>query len=252
MLDRLRGFNLPTAKVVVKKLAIFHATSLALKLTQPAAFKIKIRAFFNPFKLLDSEWKKMFDSWETTLKENPETEMLLPRIMPKLKKQASYKPREPFVTLAHTDLWINNIMVKDVDGEIENVKFVDFQFPDYKSPVADLIFFLFSSVSTDVLSEYLDDLLEYYYIHFIEMLSQLNCELSFLTWDFFLDEIKIEAQVFEIYHLAFMTMVIFASRKEVKEVNDFEEQNGIFGKVSNFQKEKICFFTKQFADRQWI
>lgn len=253
MLNRMKGFNKETAKLVVKALANFHATSLALKLTFPEVFKNKIKPHFNPFVLIDEEYKKMLSAWVNSCNENPETKKLIPRILSRLEmKDSDYKPREPFVTLSHSDLWINNIMIKSVNGTPRHVKFVDFQFPQYKSPVADLIFLLFSSVSTEVLAENFDYLLKYFYFHFTEVLAKLNCEIPSLSWEFFLEEIRIEAEEAEIFHIGFMTMIVFASKEVAKSVTELNEANGIAGTISQFQKEKIRFFAKEFAKRNWI
>lgn len=252
MLDRMTGFDLQTAKLVIKELAGFHATSLALKLKHPDIFNINIQPHFNPFVLLAEEHKKMVHAWINTLKENPETLELVPRILPLLERRLYFKPREPFATLGHGDLWINNIMVKQLNGQARNIKLLDFQFPEYRSPVADLIFLLFCSVSTEVLAESLDYLLEFFYLHFVDMLCRLNCEIPSLTWEFFIEDIRTEARKAEIFHIAFMTMVIFASKDAVKNVSEFDEQEGIFGKLSMLQKEKVWMFVKTFAKMGWI
>lgn len=252
MFDRLTGFDFETAKFIVKELANFHATSLSLKLSHPDIFKKKFTAYFNDFVLPEEERKKMVHAWRNTLEENPVTARLCSRILSSLENPSTYKPREPLATFVHSDLWVNNIMVKNINGRTKNVKFLDFQFQTYRSPAADLIFFLLSSVPTDILQDNLDYFLEYYYRNFTEMLCQMKCEIPSLTLDLFLEEVRIEAQQAQLYHIGYMTMVLYASKDAVKDVTEFNDKVGIFGQLSTLQKEKIWFFAKEFAKRNWI
>lgn len=102
----------------------------------------------------------------------------------------------PYTSIVHCDLWINNIMLKygkkyilfiflnvkyiflflfvDHKGQPENVKFVDFQISQYENVVHDLIFFLFSSCSREVLDQHLDDLLYFYYKEFLKCLESID------------------------------------------------------------------------------
>lgn len=69
-----------------------------------------------------------------------------------------------FRVLVHGDLWINNILFKhDCDGNPLDTKFLDYQISFWGTPNADLIYFLFSSVSDDVKVKHFDEIIEYYY-----------------------------------------------------------------------------------------
>lgn len=252
MLDRMKGVDLETAKCVVAELAGFHATSLALKRTNPEIFNKKVRPHMKGFVLRQKEVEKTLGAWETTLRENPVTAKLCPKIMKVLLKGSKGKPREPLATLCHTDLWMNNVMFKINDGVTESIKFLDFQFIDYRSPACDLIFFLFSSVSAEVLENDFSYLFEYYFDNFMEILSKLNCDMVSLTFESFMEEVKTEAVEEEIYHIAFMTMVIYAAKETAKEITEFDEKEGFYGNLSNFQKEKIWFLASQFEKMNWI
>lgn len=252
MLDRITGFDLETAKFIVRELANLHATSLALKLTQPNIFSQKIKPFLHNFVLPDDEFHKMINTWRKSLENNPETKQLAPRMQRVLERRPEFLPREPFATLSHSDLWLNNIMVKITNGNTENVKFLDFQFLNYKSPAADLLFMLLTSLSNKNIEENFDYLLEYFYKSFSEMLLKLNCEVPKLSMETFLEEVRTEATTAEIFHVAFMTLVVFASGNAVKDVTEYEENAGILGEISLLVKERIWFLTEEFAKRNWI
>ncbi|CAG9831175.1 unnamed protein product [Diabrotica balteata] len=119
-IDRFQGFDLATAKMILKSLAEFHAIPVAIK-------------------------QRIIRLSKRTLK----------RIL------LCDEFREPFATITHRDLWVNNIMVKQVENTTKEVKIVDFQLYSYDSPAADIFFFVFSSVNFDVLRNHVDDLFKY-------------------------------------------------------------------------------------------
>lgn len=246
------GFDLEQSKFIIKVLAEFHGTSYSLKQKNPRIFNKNVKAYINSFHLPEREQKTTINAWRTTLEESVETASFAQKILDKLEKHSDYQPREPFATLSHYDLWVNNVMVKSSNGKTQNVKFVDFQFIDYRSLVSDLIHFVFTSISTHILQNHLDELFEHFYYEFTKTVLKFNCKTPFPTLNSFFQEIADEANHAELFHIAYMTMVIFAPKENVKEVTEFKEKDGIFGEVSTFQKEKIKFLALEFVKRNWI
>lgn len=253
MMDRIISFDFDISKIIIQELASVHATSLAIKLTEPNVFFKHVRPFNKGFRFPDQDFERALEAWEITLKEDPETCILAPRILAVIKKRGeNISIREPLATLAFCDLWLNNIMVKRLNEQTHSIKFIDFQFPEYKSPVADLLYFLFTSVKTEVLDKQLDFLLEYYYKRLTEGLSQFNCEIPSFTFEDYLEEIRTEANQATVYQISFAILAIFASKENAKEGNEFDEKPAILGKIRTLQKEKICFLAKEFTKRNWV
>lgn len=120
--------------------------------------------------------------------------------------------REPYVTITHQDLWVNNFMIKYDKKIITSNKFVDFQGCTYDSPVRDLLFFLFTSVQLDILQNQLDNFMEYYHQYFEKTLEDLGCPTDEFSEDHFIEEIY-RCGIMEIYHILFMYLFIVTGKK---------------------------------------
>lgn len=80
-----------------------------------------------------------------------------------------------FQVLSHGDLWLNNMMFKsDAIGNPLDVSMIDFQMSFWGSPVADLIYFLVSSVSDDIKVDCFDEFIEFYHIQLTDALKKLK------------------------------------------------------------------------------
>lgn len=158
--------------------------------------------------------------------------------------------REPFATMVHRDMWINNFMVKiDGDKVVKN-KFVDFQAYSYDSPVRDLLFFLFTSVQTNVLKEHLDELLKYYHENFIQVLSELGCCTAGFSYDIFLEEIEFHGK-FEISHIIYMVLFVVFGNKEIPATGG---DPGLVPKDKIYPdaKERAWWLLQEFESRKWL
>lgn len=91
----------------------------------------------------------------------------------------------PFNSICHNDLWVNNMMVKYATKNEEtphSVKILDFQLTKFAPVTLDLLFFLITSVQFDFLKESFDDLLKEYFEQFIKILkahSSYNEDFSY-------------------------------------------------------------------------
>lgn len=113
----------------------------------------------------------------------------------------------PFTTIAHRDLWINNIMIKKSmnkkkrqtnpltisiviviifafldDTEVE-AKIYDFQLYFYQTFVCDLILFLFTSVCCADLAKKFETFIHVYHTEFTKTMKLVNCPLDDYSYD---------------------------------------------------------------------
>ncbi|XP_049772245.1 uncharacterized protein LOC126156199 [Schistocerca cancellata] len=78
--------------------------------------------------------------------------------------------------LTHGDCWKNNMMFKYTNGEVSEVRLVDFQGVSATSPASDLLYFLYSSASEDVHRHHMEDLLREYHSTLVGLLRRLGLE----------------------------------------------------------------------------
>ncbi|KAH8385203.1 hypothetical protein KR200_005719 [Drosophila serrata] len=72
---------------------------------------------------------------------------------------------EPFAVICHGDCWNNNILYQrnGGDGELKDVRLIDWQLMRYASPITDLAYFLFTCTSRDFRQRHLNQVLKDYY-----------------------------------------------------------------------------------------
>lgn len=239
---------------MLSDLAQFHAVPVALKLQRPEVFEQKVKKYMACFYPSPAEYDSP-GSLKNLLDVLGDCEQCVP-LLPKFKKWFKHAFllvttfKEPFTTLIHRDMWVNNFMVK-LDGEkVVKNKFVDFQEYSYDSPVKDLLFFLFTSVQYDILKEKLDELLKYYHQHFVKTLVDLGCDTTEFSYNKFMEEIKTFAS-FEIGHIIFMYLFIVSASKELSVV---DSDPGLIPKekLSPEARERACWTLLEFEKRKWL
>ncbi|XP_030767132.1 uncharacterized protein LOC115890909 [Sitophilus oryzae] len=164
--------------------------------------------------------------------------------------------KEPWATIGHSDFWVNNIMVKPVAGKEPLIKIVDFQVTGYKSFATDLVFFLLSSVRNDVVQDYFDDLLRFYYEEFTSTLKKFKVNLE-LTYKEYLDELQTAAKDQETRHALTFTTIIFGEKNSsidwaVENVDMFTQMGKMIKNMNQYQKDKIIVIASEVCRRNWV
>lgn len=167
---------------------------------KPDVFEKKIRPQCSAYSFpKDKVTRYVFGIAKKLIETFPELAHLSERASNFPEKNTPTTFREPFATIIHFDLWTCNVMnKKDSDGTIKNI-FVDFQLYDYRSPAADVFFFLWASVQKEVLEQHLDYLLGYYHKNLLDVLDRFTIDTSKFGYDIFEKELKIESE-FEFGH----------------------------------------------------
>nr|XP_036214358.1 uncharacterized protein LOC118680106 [Bactrocera oleae] len=194
-MNRYVGLDLEETKVVLKKLAIFHAASMKYiekfptesAALMPSTFTVTANgknedvisnAIFvggiTAATKIVAEWK---DFEEIAMKMRTFVEKF-----DACAKRVMRPERCRFNVITHGDLWANNILMKyaSVDGKQvpHDAVFVDFQMDFVGSCGYDLNFFLNTSVQLDVLKLHRYELLRHYYTHLKDTLKILGTEES--------------------------------------------------------------------------
>lgn len=93
-----------------------------------------------------------------------------------------------FQVLNHGDFWTGNLLYRYDNNELADVIFIDFQNSVIGSPIIDLLYFLTSSVSYDVIASGRDEIIYTYH----ETLSLLLQKLEYRGYIPSLNELQIE------------------------------------------------------------
>ncbi|XP_056635280.1 uncharacterized protein LOC130444239 [Diorhabda sublineata] len=256
-LDRYIGYNLEEAKLTLKELAALHAVPLGIKIQKPELFQKDIRPHLDEKMTPHHQLNDTILFISEILFESDKCAAAVTKVQ-KIWKDRSlvYKPREPFATLSHSDLWVNNIMIKHDKEKPLHIKFVDFQVYNYKSPVMDLLNFLFTSVRNEVLEENIDDLIRFYHKELIENLKQLECNTEDYRFSEFQKELQEDASKALCWALHFIPLVVFGPKGKGGKARDDLSSNSIRDEMRKatpyLAKEKMQLIVEYCERKNWI
>uniref|UniRef100_A0A1B6LQF5 CHK kinase-like domain-containing protein n=1 Tax=Graphocephala atropunctata TaxID=36148 RepID=A0A1B6LQF5_9HEMI len=184
--DKYKHLDFSYCKIVIVNIAKFHGASVFLHHEDPtiidrtgdeAAYKIDTTNVGKP--VLELYVKTVARIAKDTFGFDESAEFLLSKVetlwesmMTIVKKKA-----KGLNVLNHGDLWNNNILFKtDEYGEVVDVKFIDFQFSRYASPVLDVFYFIWTSASQEVQEHRQQELYNIYLQTLNLSLAQLGCK----------------------------------------------------------------------------
>lgn len=189
-------------------------------------FQKEVRPRCTPFEYMRHKAvTEAIESVRDMIKTIPECAHLAERATSFEEKKSPKTCREPFGTIMHSDLWVNNIMNKiDENGKIHNV-FVDFQLYDYQSSASDVIFFLWTSVDESVLEQHLDHLLQHYHQNLVDILRGFGLDTSPFDYEKFTEELRLAAD-YEFGHSFIFKFIFLKNIKHgIKETIHFDFEN---------------------------
>ncbi|XP_067005811.2 uncharacterized protein [Anabrus simplex] len=183
MANRQQGLDLAHCSLIMKKLAQFHAASVALHEQNPSTLeyysesgfreqsKAQLEAFLiNTLTLLAKEvstWKG-YEKYVSKLEnmKNNFTDRLI---------QTCKRKEDEFNVLIHGDFWTNNMLFRYSGNTVKDIRFVDLQLVHYTSFALDLHYFFYTSPSDEVRVSHMDRLIEEYHTNLTDTLRILGC-----------------------------------------------------------------------------
>ncbi|XP_055918620.1 uncharacterized protein LOC129950722 [Eupeodes corollae] len=219
-------FDYNRIRMVLKYVAKYHALPIALRKLRPGEFDDIIRHKFARYDINGHMDPQICDIFKKQMMEevgialNGDVKAFdqvneLDLLYRKYMSQSEACEDGLFTTIAHYDLWINNVMILyDEDGKPSKLKIVDFQIAQYESLMHDIVFLLLTSVETNVIFEHFDNLLKYYYAEFIECLEKLSVNTEDYSYCKFIEELHQIAPI-QIPHALHMSRVLLADDKNL-------------------------------------
>ncbi|CRK90625.1 CLUMA_CG004327, isoform A [Clunio marinus] len=186
MLNRKVGLNMEQTKMLLMKLAKFHAASAILyqesgKIDDHFDRKI-IPLFPEEGSMIDAS-RRMLEAFETSVRNNEGFEYIANKISNwNVKKflAAFTNVAEPmkcgFQVMNHGDVWVNNLMFRfdHETNSVNDVLMIDYELSFWGSPAADLLYFLITSVEDNVKVEHFDTFISFYHEQLSESLKMLK------------------------------------------------------------------------------
>ncbi|XP_018311689.1 uncharacterized protein [Mycetomoellerius zeteki] len=185
MADRLSGLDLNHSILALHGLARFHAASVALYEKEPKQKEMYSKGIFcNQYppdmrEIFIKSTEALADeivNWPEVKKYSEKIAKLADHIY-QIGLDATQLCEDEFNVINHGDCHVNNMLFKyDNNGKPTDQIFVDFQLSIYASPALDLLYFLNSSISFDVIEYKKDVLLSEYLDTLTTTMKQLNCK----------------------------------------------------------------------------
>ncbi|CAH2002705.1 unnamed protein product [Acanthoscelides obtectus] len=263
-INRIEGFDLEGAKIVLKDLAGLHAVPLALRLQKPHVYEENVKKFFHARELPqppknEPDGPKPEDTFLEICKDSEECAPYMTevdKILTYFKEhpQALHKtipPNKIWATLSHGDMWVNNTMQRFEEGKILENKFVDFQLYTSDTPVKDLLFFLWSSCQLGVLQGHLEDLLKYYHASFIKILEELGCNVTPYSYEKFILEAE-QVAVRTTFRALFFSMFVVQAKKREGDIGHRPELNVKKEDVNPLLQKKIAYAISYYGKKNLL
>ncbi|KAJ0178075.1 hypothetical protein K1T71_005898 [Dendrolimus kikuchii] len=163
--SRIDVVSLDFAEKAIKNLAKFHALSFAMENIKPDFFDCKIKTLNCPLSFgeeLRSLQKSLFSIAMSNLDYDLRNRVK-DNIFNKLCKYRDYFEKPEISWLCHGDYRVMNMMIRDVDGKIEDLIALDYQIINYGNPLKDLIYFIFTATDRKFRKSHLSYLKDTYY-----------------------------------------------------------------------------------------
>jgi len=247
-----KRFELAESRCILRAMAKFHAATHKVHRQSPELLQ---EAAFHRTIALDTVdiFKKPWQPVICELLERKNGTHLVPKVEAAMRflgqdNRALYSMVQPahfkFIALNHGDMRKENMMVKYAqDGQIENLKFIDFQACWWSTPAHDFLFYLIHSVPIEVVDGQIDTLVDAYWQYLQEALLQWDCSVDYEKSDFLADIEKLHF-MFVIWLPGWCVINCSIIPEEVRNISMLPDKEC-------FRLLSKCLDDAQFAEALW-
>lgn len=252
--DRVKGCDLEHSRAAVRAMARFHALGMASKYKQPEYFEV-LKQRSKSIQLQTDDFSQMREDMLKRIADDPEIGVHIDRCSVVMTESMEHGlwdmlPDEPWSTIVHSDFWVNNIMFhNDENGQVDDVKFIDFQNYLFFNPLRELVFFLFSS--TENSNDHIEELIDLYHETFIAVLLRMGCDTESFTREKFDAHLMTSAK-FEFMHVIFMLKILTLNVQESEFKTNDMKNFFITYKGNQLFVQRQRKLISYFVQRDWI
>ncbi|CAB3220334.1 unnamed protein product [Arctia plantaginis] len=179
--NRMEIVPLQYAERCTEELAKFHALSFVIQEKRPEYFKNHVLTKKQPYNF-GEEWYAFVENI-ATYSINCLTPEVKEKVKKKLLQKAANYPKymtdtSTVRTLCHGDYKLNNIMAKEVNGEVVEVVTIDYQILHYGCPVLDFIYFIFHGTDQEFRREHMINLKNLYFRSMKAFLEKFEMDID--------------------------------------------------------------------------
>ncbi|KAI8425943.1 hypothetical protein MSG28_004937 [Choristoneura fumiferana] len=219
---RMDPVSLEFAQLSMQQLGKFHGLSFALENKRPEYFERKLKTIPFPMNFND-DFKGLLKNSAKAISEclGDDASKKFNDYIPKLwnKMQHCLFDFKYKRTLVHGDYRANNILMKEIEGELTDVLPVDYQLLCYGCPIMDILFFVFLGTDQQFRKDHLEDLKDVYFDSLTKMLQYFDIDVKtvFPREDF--DNLYKEVLDYGIFCFMQLMPFIFAVEDEIPELD---------------------------------
>ncbi|EDW02990.1 uncharacterized protein LOC6562380 [Drosophila grimshawi] len=199
--SREAGLDEEHCRLVLERLAEFHASSMVLAILDPKIMEAYGDGMLSPKCLQEDRMLMRFfaghgQQLHKLVSRWPGYERIAEKIEKYLVQQREHLVRSQAVmdkeirVLNHGDMWVNNILFKyDGKKQVQNAIFIDYQMSVWGSPGLDLNYFFYTSLELDVLKHKRPQLLRCYHNRMTATLRRLDMGVPVPSYEQLLAEV---------------------------------------------------------------
>ncbi|XP_018401256.1 PREDICTED: uncharacterized protein LOC108778541 [Cyphomyrmex costatus] len=266
--ERRNFLDLDHSVFALKRLAKLHASGLSLKLNNPWQFDkfghleeliYKDNSDTSVMRLCTEMCVRTIVQYLNTIEPRTQELQIVRDYFDSLQKtydvmrQLFMSPKKKYDTICHGDPWINNLLfLHDNDGNIIDVKMVDYQIIRYTSLSTDILYFIYGSVQSSLIEKSFDSLIKIYHNEFINELRRLQVDEKIVA-ELGIEWLQTELRIYALYGLlvgCFLVNPILAEEKDIEqfETIEFGPMNPTYhGDIDSEMKHKKIDRVKRIA-----
>ncbi|XP_050351745.1 uncharacterized protein LOC126774319 [Nymphalis io] len=181
-MSRMDVMCIEFAKLSIEQLAKFHGLSFVLQKMKPEYFETKIKTIKQSM-VYDDYWNEFITNMcelSVSKLDDVTKEKISKFFEYSLDKYPKYMNglHSQIKCLCHGDYKMNNILIKEQDGQITEAIPIDFQQIYYGCPVIDLIYFIYAASDRDFRKQHLYYLKDLYYETLTRFLNYFAIDVS--------------------------------------------------------------------------